>query len=44
MNPITTGTNPGPESFGKGDPVVLPRGLSCRGNITKAVRKHYTFA
>jgi uncharacterized cupin superfamily protein len=28
---------------GKGDFVTFPRGLACRWNIKKAVRKHYKF-
>lgn len=30
-------------SFGKGDFVTFPQGLSCAWNIKEAVRKHYTF-
>jgi hypothetical protein len=30
-------------SFGAGDFVVFPRGLKCRWNVIKPVRKHYTF-
>jgi uncharacterized protein len=30
-------------SFGAGDLVVFPRGLSCTWKIVKAVRKHYNF-
>lgn len=30
-------------SFGAGDYVVFPRGLSCSWTIRKAVRKHYKF-
>ncbi len=30
-------------SFGKGDFVVFPRGLSCTWNIKKPVKKHYNF-
>jgi uncharacterized protein len=29
--------------FGAGDWVVLPKGLACRWNVIKAVRKHYQF-
>jgi uncharacterized protein len=32
-----------PVSFGKGDLVTFPPGLSCRWNIKKSVRKHYSF-
>ena len=30
-------------SFGAGDFVVFPRGLKCRWNVIKPVRKHYIF-
>ncbi len=30
-------------SFGKGDFVTFPEGLSCTWNIKKPVRKHYRF-
>lgn len=30
-------------SFGKGDFVTFPKGLSCTWNIKKPVRKHYNF-
>ena len=30
-------------SFGKGDFVIFPKGLSCVWNIKKPVRKHYNF-
>lgn len=30
-------------SFGKGDLVTFPEGLSCTWHITKPVRKHYKF-
>jgi uncharacterized protein len=39
---ITSG-NQMPVSFGKGDLVIFPEGLSCRWKITKAVKKHYKF-
>ena len=29
-------------SFGKGDYVVFPKGLSCSWKVLKPVRKHYT--
>jgi uncharacterized cupin superfamily protein len=29
--------------FGAGDWVVFPKGLACRWNVSKAVRKHYRF-
>lgn len=31
-------------SFGKGDFVTFPKGLSCTWHVKKAVRKHYQFA
>lgn len=30
-------------SFGKGDFVTFPKGLSCTWSVKKAVRKHYNF-
>ncbi len=30
-------------SFGKGDLVVFPKGLSCLWTVTAPVRKHYRF-
>mgnify|MGYP000909840416 CR=1 FL=1 len=30
-------------SFGKGDFVTFPKGLSCTWHITAPVRKHYNF-
>ena len=30
-------------SFGKGDFVTFPKGLSCTWHVKKAVRKHYKF-
>ena len=30
-------------SFGKGDFVVFPQGLSCVWKVTEPVRKHYRF-
>jgi uncharacterized protein len=30
-------------SFGKGDFVTFPKGLSCTWKIKKAVKKHYQF-
>ncbi len=30
-------------SFGKGDFVVFPKGLSCTWNVKSPVRKHYNF-
>jgi uncharacterized protein len=36
-------TPDGRVSFGGGDLVVFPRGLSCRWVVKKAVKKHYKF-
>ena len=30
--------------FSTGDYVIFPRGLKCRWNIIKPVRKHYSFS
>ncbi len=30
-------------TFGKGDFVTFPKGLSCKWKITEPVRKHYNF-
>ena len=30
-------------TFGKGDYVVFPQGLSCRWQVKKPVKKHYYF-
>jgi len=30
-------------SFGPGDLVIFPKGLSCKWHVKKAVRKHYQF-
>ncbi len=30
-------------SFGKGDFVTFPKGLSCTWNVKEPVRKHYNF-
>ena len=32
-----------PVTFGKGDLVTFPAGMSCHWDISKAVRKHYCF-
>ena len=41
---VTVGTKDGKSvSFGKGDFVSFPKGLSCTWNIKKPVRKHYNF-
>ncbi len=39
----TVQTADGQVSFGKGDLVTFPKGLSCTWQIKKAVRKHYRF-
>ena len=31
-------------SFGKGDFVIFPKGLSCTWNVKKPVKKHYNFS
>jgi len=33
-----------PVSFGKGDLVTFPHGLSCTWDIRSAVKKHYNFS
>jgi len=41
---VTVDTKDGKSvSFGKGDFVTFPKGLSCTWNIKKPVRKHYNF-
>jgi len=41
---VTVETKDGKKiSFGKGDFVTFPTGLSCAWNITEPVRKHYNF-
>ena len=41
---VTVDTKEGQNvSFGKGDFVTFPKGLSCTWKITKDVRKHYNF-
>ena len=32
-----------PITFGKGDLVVFPQGMSCTWHVQEAVRKHYKF-
>ena len=32
-----------PVSFGAGDLVIFPAGLSCRWQVRRPVRKHYSF-
>ncbi len=40
---VTVKTDAGEVSFGKGDLVTFPKGLSCTWQVKKAVRKHYRF-
>jgi len=40
---VTVETDSGSVSFGPGDFVTFPQGLSCVWDIRKAVRKHYNF-
>ena len=40
---VTVTTPSGTVSFGKGDFVTFPQGLSCTWKVKKAVRKHYKF-
>ena len=40
---VTVETEGGSVSFGKGDLVVFPKGLSCVWNVHEAVRKHFEF-
>lgn len=40
---VTVMTKEGNVSFGKGDLVTFPQGLSCTWHIKKTVRKHYQF-
>lgn len=40
---VTVKTPSGDVSFGPGDYVSFPKGLSCTWTVTKAVRKHYRF-
>ena len=40
---VTVKTKEGSASFGKGDLVTFPQGLSCTWHVKKAVRKHYQF-
>jgi len=40
---ITVSYEGGSVSFGAGDYVVFPKGLSCRWKITKPAKKHYVF-
>lgn len=38
-----TPENDQPVTFGKGDLIVFPQGMSCTWNVQEAVRKHYKF-
>ena len=40
---VTLKTQDGDISFGKGDLVTFPKGLSCTWHVKKNVRKHYKF-
>lgn len=40
---VTVTYDGGEVSFGSGDLVVFPEGLSCVWKVRKAVRKHYKF-
>lgn len=41
---VTVETKDGKKiSFGKGDFVTFPKGLSCTWDVKKPVRKHYNF-
>jgi len=40
---VTVDYDGGSVSFGAGDMVVFPKGLSCVWKVTKAVKKHYVF-
>jgi len=40
---VSVKTADGEVSFGKGDLVTFPQGLSCTWIVKKAVRKHYRF-
>jgi len=40
---VTVTYNGGSVSFGSGDYVTFPKGLSCVWKVTKPVRKHYIF-
>ncbi|MDR0496381.1 MAG: cupin domain-containing protein [Treponema sp.] len=41
---VTVTHDGGSASFGAGDYVVFPKGLTCVWDISKPVRKHYIFA
>jgi hypothetical protein len=40
---VTVQTNEESVTFGKGDLVVFPEGLSCVWRVEEAVKKHYNF-
>ena len=40
---VTVEHSEGSTSFGAGDYVILPKGLSCVWKVKKAVKKHYYF-
>ena len=40
---VTVSYDGGSVSFGAGDYVVFPKGLSCVWKVSKPVRKHYEF-
>jgi len=40
---VTVTYDDGSVSFGAGDYVTFPKGLSCVWKVTKPVRKHYIF-
>lgn len=40
---VTVKTPGGDVSFGKGDLVTFPQGLSCTWQVKKQVKKHYRF-
>ncbi len=40
---VTVKTKSGSVSFGPGDLVKFPKGLSCKWEVSKPVRKHYNF-
>ena len=40
---VTVSFGGGSVSFGAGDYVVFPKGLSCIWKVAKAVKKHYIF-
>ncbi|MCL2852681.1 MAG: cupin domain-containing protein [Defluviitaleaceae bacterium] len=41
---VTVTHSGGSVSFGEGDMITFPRGLSCVWNVTKPVKKHYYFS